>query len=362
MIKDCLLDYNLSQLADRLAQYQLKSYQISQIYQWLIKGVDFLQMTNLPKALREQLANDYDSASVRVIKTLTSTDSTTKYLMQLRDDNVIECVVMKYKYGNTLCISTQVGCRMGCAFCASTLGGLVRNLSAGEMLGQVVVANKLHHSAQSRGITNIVLMGSGEPLDNYDNVLSFLTLVNAQEGLNISMRNISLSTCGLVPQINKLAECRLGVNLTISLHSAFDDSRRKIMPIANKYSISQIINSAKYYFECTGRRVIFEYTLIEGVNDRREDALQLARLLSGMSAHVNLIRLNQVKERHLTATTTDKAKEFLALLEQLHLSATLRRSMGGDIAGACGQLRYSYINTNADRNTDNNGDSDNNNS
>ena len=251
---------------------------------------------------------------------------------------------MNYKYGNTLCVSTQIGCRMGCKFCASTLNGLVRNLTAGEILAQVITANA-ENAAQNekRAVTNIVLMGSGEPFDNFDNVVGFLKLVNSPEGLGVSYRNISLSTCGLVPEMYRFADLRLPVNLTVSLHSPIDEKRREIMPIANKYSVKEIINAARYYFEQTGRRVIFEYTLIEGQNDTEKDARNLAGVLKGFPAHVNLIRLNPVRERNLSATKNNQAQKFLGMLESLGISATIRRQMGVDINGACGQLRNDYL-------------------
>ncbi|MEG2159489.1 MAG: 23S rRNA (adenine(2503)-C(2))-methyltransferase RlmN, partial [Clostridia bacterium] len=271
-------------------------------------------------------------------------DGTIKLLYRLHDGNLIEGVLMNYKYGNTLCVSTQVGCRMGCKFCASTLGGLVRNLSAGEILGQVVAVNRyLGGDLENRKITNIVLMGSGEPLDNFDNVIKFLYLVNDVSGLNISMRNISLSTCGIAPKIDELAKLNLQINLTISLHSADQVKREEIMPIARAYSLETLMISVRNYFEATKRRVIFEYTLIDDANDSYSDALKLANLTRNISAHINLIRLNPVKETKMRGTSDIKAKKFLEYLTNLNVSATLRRQMGVDIEGACGQLRQRYI-------------------
>ncbi|MDE7264840.1 MAG: radical SAM protein, partial [Clostridia bacterium] len=249
----------------------------------------------------------------------------------------------KYKYGNTQCVSTQVGCRMGCKFCASTLGGLVRNLTSGEILAQVLTVNALHANGKQRGVTNIVLMGSGEPLDNYENVVSFLKNVSAEGGVNISPRNISLSTCGLVPKIYALADEGLPVNLTVSLHQTTDGGRARTMPIAKKYSIDEILKACEYYFEKTGRRYIFEYSLIAGENCANHDAQNLIRLLKGKPCHVNLIRLNEVEERGLKSVSDKQAYAFMQTLIDGGLSASVRRSLGSDIAGACGQLRVSYL-------------------
>jgi 23S rRNA (adenine2503-C2)-methyltransferase len=339
-----LLDMSKAELTDFLTEkYNLKPYVASQVFAWLNKGADFEQMTNVSKEVRARLAADCVAQCITIHKTLTSTiDGTKKFLFRLSDGNIIEGVLMSYKYGNTICVSTQVGCRMGCAFCASTLGGLVRNLTAGEILGQVVAVNALG-DGKERFVTNIVLMGSGEPLDNYGNVTKFLQLVTSADGLNISQRNISLSTCGLVPEMLQLAEKHSGVNLIISLHNANQEAREQIMPIAKRYSVPEVVAAARTYFEKTGRRVIFEYTLIDGQNDSYSDALRLASTLTNMSAHVNLIRLNPVKETRLRATTDATAKKFLSYLEKLNISATLRRQMGTDINGACGQLRRDFV-------------------
>ena len=251
---------------------------------------------------------------------------------------------MPHKYGNTLCISTQVGCRMGCKFCASTLNGLVRNLTAGEMLGEVLATNVRHGGTlKERKVTNIVLMGSGEPLDTYDNVVKFLNLVSEPNGIGISPRNISLSTCGLADKIRDLADSGLPVVLTISLHASSDEVRESLMPINKRYKINEVLNAAKYYFEKTGRRIIFEYSLIEGQNSSKKEAISLAHLLHGLNAHVNLMNLNPVKERKLSGTDSNTIKEFMETLSKLGISNTLRHSMGNDIKGACGQLRASYL-------------------
>ena len=339
-----LQDYNLNELTEFLtANYNVKPFVAKQIFGWLNKSVDFDGMTNVSKSLREQLKQNCVAVSAKIVQTLTSKiDGTQKFLFELYDGNVIEGVLMKYKYGNTLCVSSQVGCRMGCKFCASTLGGLVRNLSAGEILGQVLSVNALG-DGQNRYVTNIVLMGSGEPLDNFDNVIKFLHLVTSEQGINISSRNISLSTCGVVPKMKELAEMDFSLNLTLSLHNAFDEQRKQIMPITNAYSVEEAVSACKYYFEKTGRRVIVEYTLIDGQNDSYSHALKLASLLRGISVHVNVIALNPVKETGLKGTSESTLKKFLQHLEKLGVSATRRRTMGQDIEGACGQLRRRYL-------------------
>ncbi|MCM1289081.1 MAG: 23S rRNA (adenine(2503)-C(2))-methyltransferase RlmN [Corallococcus sp.] len=340
-----LHDFTLEELTQFItANYEVKPFVAKQIFGWLTKNVDFDGMTNVPKNLREALLQDGCIAvSARIIQTKTSMDGTQKFLFQLYDGNIVEGVLMRYKYGNTLCVSTQVGCRMGCKFCASTLGGLIRNLSAGEILGQVLAANALDTDGKSRYVTNIVLMGSGEPLDNFDNVTKFLRLVSSPQGINVSERNISLSTCGLVPQIRNLADMGFSVNLTLSLHNPSTAERKQIMPITNAYSVQEAMDACRYYFNKTGRRVIFEYTLIDGQNDSYSHALKLASLLSGMSAHVNVISLNPVKETYLKGTSERNLQKFLQYLQKLGVSATRRRTMGQDIEGACGQLRRRFI-------------------
>lgn len=327
--------------------FGVKPFVANQLYSWLMKGVDFDGMTNLSKVFRTQL-KDFGcvAVSARIIKTLTSSiDGTQKFLFQLHDGNVVEGVLMRYKYGNTLCVSCQVGCRMGCKFCASTLGGLVRNLSAGEILGEVLSVNALG-SDNERYVTNVVMMGSGEPLDNFENVTKFLQLVSAPEGINVSERNISLSTCGIVPKMRQLADEGHSINLTLSLHNPDNEERKQIMPITNAYAVSEAVEACKYYFEKTGRRVIVEYTLIGGQNDTYAHALKLASLLRGMSVHVNVIALNPVKETGLKGTSEKILKKFLGYLEKLGISATRRRTMGQDVEGACGQLRRRYLEEN----------------
>ncbi|HPG92538.1 MAG TPA: 23S rRNA (adenine(2503)-C(2))-methyltransferase RlmN [Clostridia bacterium] len=337
-----LLDYDLNTLEKELAPFGQPKYVAKQIFGWINKGRDFDEMTNVSKDFRERLKQDFYAVGVTVEKKLTSKDGTVKYLFRLNDNNFIESVLMSYKYGRTLCVSTQVGCRMGCTFCASGIGGLVRNLTAGEILSQIVAVNR-DFDDEKRAVTNVVLMGSGEPLDNYDNVIAFLRLVNSADGLNISYRNISLSTSGIVPNMYKLADENMPINLTVSLHSATQQKREEIMPIARKYSIDDIIAAAKNYFEKTGRRVIFEYTLIDGVNDSFVDAEKLSKLVRGMSAHINLIRLNPVTESAHKPASSKNAYAFAEKLTSLGASATVRRQMGVDIDGACGQLRQRHI-------------------
>lgn len=344
-MKTCLLDYSLEQLKGVVSEMGEKPFRAGQIYKALHNGLTFSQMTNLSLDLRQKLNDNYIDIPLKIIKSIKSVDGTEKFLYALNDGNVIEGVLMKYKYGATLCVSTQVGCRMNCAFCASGLNGLIRNLTSGEILGQVIVANKYlgGELGDKRKIINVVLMGSGEPLDNYDNTVKFLQTVSSAEGINISARNISLSTCGLVKKMLDLANEGLPINLTVSLHSPFDEERKKIMPVAKKYTINQIVEACQHYFDKTGRRYIFEYVLIRGNNDTKAHAEALINLLKGKPCHINLIRLNEVKEKGLQSVTDKDAYKFLGLLEKGGLSATLRRRMGADIDGACGQLRRRYL-------------------
>ena len=333
-----LLDFVVGELGE-------SKFRAKQIREWLNRGADISEMTNLSGALREKLGAVAVANPIKIIESFKSKiDETEKFLYELWDGNIIEGVVMRYHHGDTLCVSTQVGCRMGCAFCASTLDGRVRNLSAGEILGQVVAANRhIKKSDESRRIHNIVLMGSGEPLDNYDNVVKFLRLVNSDEGLNISIRNISLSTCGLVNRMDDFTNEGLPVTLSLSLHAPNNDIRLKIMPVANAYDFDHVLAAAKRYSEKTGRRIIIEYALIKNVNCEVRHAEELARRLKGMRCHVNLIPLNEVKERKLEAPTKQDVAAFLKRLELKNVSATIRREMGADIDGACGQLRRKYL-------------------
>ena len=325
-------------VVDELGESKFRAKQISE---WLVRGAEIEDMTNLSARLRERLGEVAVANPVRILESYKSKiDETEKFLYALRDGNLIEGVVMRYHHGDTLCVSTQVGCRMGCAFCASTLDGRVRNLTAGEILGQVICANgHIKQQDPERRIHNIVLMGSGEPLDNYDNVVKFLRLVNDPKGLNISLRNVSLSTCGLVRKMYDFAAEGLPVTLSLSLHAPNDEIRQKIMPVAHAYPIREVLDACRYYVEKTGRRVIFEYALIRNVNCDLKHAEELARRLRGLQCHVNLIPLNDVKERNLEAPTKQEVAAFQRRLELKNISATVRREMGADIDGACGQLR-----------------------
>ena len=320
-------------------------FRARQIRDWLNRGADIDGMTNLSAALRARLSEIAVANPVRIQESFRSKiDETEKFLYALPDGNLIEGVLMRYHHGDTLCVSTQVGCRMGCAFCASTLEGRVRDLTAGEILGQVAAVNRrIQAGDPERRVHNIVLMGSGEPLDNYDNVVKFLRLVNAPDGLNISLRNISLSTCGLVPRMYDFAKEGLPVTLSLSLHAPNDEIRRRIMPVANAYPMGDVLAACRRYVEVTGRRVIFEYALIKDVNSDVRHAEELARRLRGLQCHVNLIPLNDVKERHLEAPDRRTVEAFLKRLELKRISATVRREMGADIEGACGQLRRKVL-------------------
>ena len=314
-----------------------------QIFRWIHQGAEFGEMTNLSKEMRENLEQTAIVQPVHVrLKRESPLDGTVKLLYELRDGNCVEGVLMRYKYGVSLCISTQVGCRMGCRFCASTLEGRVRDLTAGEMLGEILCANRLLEEKDIR-VSHVVLMGSGEPLDNYGNVVRFLRLMKEEEGIQLSLRNISLSTCGIVPKMYDLAEEGLPVTLCVSLHAPTDEIRRQTMPIANTWVIAEILEACRNYIRKTGRRVIFEYALSDGLNAEKEHAEQLSRLLRGMQCHVNLIPLNVVRERDMKGIDEKKVQEFLKVLQDNHISATRRREMGDDIEGACGQLRRKVI-------------------
>ncbi len=338
-------DFSLQELQDLMLSFGEQKFRAKQILDNINLGKKITDFSNISKSLKEKLLAEYEDIPLKIHTIQESKDGTKKFAYELWDGNIIEGVLMSYKYGNTLCVSTQVGCRMGCKFCASTLNGLARNLSAGEILSQVLVVNNYLGGkvGKNREITNIVLMGSGEPLDNYDNVIKFLHLVSSPDGLNVSPRNISLSTCGIVPNIYRLADEKLQVILTISLHAPNDELRKTIMPIANKYSVNQIVDAAKNYFNKTGRRVVFEYALIDGVNNTVECANELASLVKGFPTHVNLIPLNEVKERDLKTVTHKKAEQFADLLKKHKVSVTIRRTIADDIDGACGQLRNKII-------------------
>lgn len=336
------LDLSKGQVVEYVKSLGFPAFRGEQVFDGMIQGKTLDEISNIPKDLKEKIKTEYPH--FEIVRKLESKDGTIKYVFKLFDGEIVECVFMKYKYGNTLCVSTQVGCRMGCKFCASGLHGLKRNLSAGEILSEVILANRDNGgNKKTRAVTNIVLMGSGEPLDNYDNVTKFFKLVSDENSLNVSERNISLSTCGIVPNIKKLADDDFQVTLTISLHAPNDEIRKKTMPIANRYSIAEIIDACKYYFNKTHRRIIFEYTLIKDVNDSDKCAEELAERLKGFPAHVNIIPLNYVKERNLKSPSSKDAYVFLGKLEKLGLSATVRRTLGSDIGGACGQLRNSIL-------------------
>lgn len=337
-----LSDLSKLEMREYVKGLGLPEFRGNQIFDAIYNAKALEEVSNIPKTVLSAIEKDYPS--YQIFKKLESKDGTKKYVIKYDDGEIVESVLMQYKYGNTICVSTQVGCRMGCKFCASGLHGLKRNLSAGEILGQVLSVNRdLGGGLKERKITNIVLMGSGEPLDNYENVTKFLRLVSAEEGLNISQRNISLSTCGLVDNIYRLADDGFSITLTISLHAPNDAIRKQTMPIANKHSISEILKACQYYIDKTGRRVAIEYTLIKGVNDSKAHAEELIKLLKGKLCHVNVIPLNYVKERGLLGSTRKEAYQFVGLLERGGLSATVRRTMGEDIAGACGQLRNEIL-------------------
>ena len=348
-MKKILQDLSYAELEGLVLALGEKKFRAKQLYEGLMQGKAISEISSLSKPFKERLCEEYEDRPVRIKEVFHSADGTEKYLFEYADGNLVEGVLMKYKYGYTQCVSTQVGCRMDCKFCASTLGGLIRNLTSGEILSQILVVNALHkkdvagQGKEARAVTNVVLMGSGEPLDNYDEVLAFLRNVTAEGGLCISARNISLSTCGILPKMYKLADEGLPLNLTVSLHATDDEARARTMPVAKAYKIAEILKACEYYFKKTGRRYYFEYTLIEGENCDEEHAKALIELLKGKPCHVNLIRLNEVKERSLKATGDKQAYRFLGMLEKGGLSATLRRQIGVDIGGACGQLRAQYI-------------------
>ncbi len=331
------------EMADWLRSAGEKPFRAGQIFSWLARGRSFDEMTDLSLSLRQKLKEGCVDTAVKIVsERVSALDGTRKLLFEMRDGNCVEGVLMRYHYGCTLCISTQVGCRMGCRFCASTLDGRVRDLTAAEMLGEVTAVNRLLE-ADGSGVRNIVLMGSGEPLDNYDEVVRFLRLVGNEKGVNIGMRRISLSTCGLVPGILRFSQEQLPVTLSISLHAPSDEIRKKLMPIALRYSIREVLDACRVYLEKTGRRIIFEYALIDGVNSGREHAAMLADLVRGMQCHVNVIPLNDVPERDLRGVSEKQVSDFLEVLASKHISATRRREMGDDIEGACGQLRKKFL-------------------
>ncbi|MBQ2928546.1 MAG: 23S rRNA (adenine(2503)-C(2))-methyltransferase RlmN [Oscillospiraceae bacterium] len=316
------------------------AFRAKQVFTWLHKGVrSYEEMTNLPKGLRDILSEKYPICPPKVVRKQESKrDGTIKYLWELADGNCVETVLMRYNYGNTVCISTEVGCRMGCAFCASTIGGLVRRLEPYEMLDEVLFTQL----DSGLPVSRIVLMGIGEPLDNFDNVMRFLELVNSPDGMNISMRHISLSTCGLIPKIDELAQKKLQISLAISLHGPNNEIRNKVMPVNKAYPMEQLLDACRRYYAATSRRLHFEYAMIDGVNDREEDARELLRRMKGLPAHFNLIPLNHVEESPLKPSSKAAVARFQKILEDGGITATVRRTLGGDIDASCGQLRRKY--------------------
>lgn len=342
MDKQDIISYGINELKDYLTSVGEKPFRAVQIHEWLHKklAVSFQEMTNISNGLREKLNNDFYIETLDIIKVLTSkTDGTQKFLFRLRDGNVIESVLMKYKHGNSVCISTQAGCRMGCKFCASTLDGLVRNLTSSEMLAEVYHIQRF----SKERVSNIVLMGSGEPMDNFDNVIKFIKDISDENSLHISQRNITISSCGIVEKIKEMADMKLQVTLAISLHAADNDTRKSLMPIAYKYTIDEVLEVCRYYFKMTGRRISFEYSLVAGVNDNIKEADKLVHIIKGMNCHVNLIPVNPIKERDYKKSDRINTELFKNHLEKNGINVTIRREMGADIQGACGQLRKSFI-------------------
>ena len=335
-----LKSQTLPELTATLKELGQPAFRGKQVYTWLHKGVrSYEEMTNLPKGLRDLLAEKFPIYPPEVVRKQESQkDGTIKYLWRLHDGNCVETVLMRYNYGNTVCISTEVGCRMGCAFCASTIGGLVRRLEPYEMLDEVLFTQL----DSGLPVSRVVLMGIGEPLDNFDNVMRFLELVNSEEGMNISMRHISLSTCGLVPKIDELAKRKLQISLAISLHGPNDEIRNRIMPVNKAYPSEELLQACRRYFDATGRRIHFEYAMIDGVNDREADAKELLRRLKGLPAHFNLIPLNHVEESLLKPSSKAAVAKFQKILEDGGITATVRRTLGSDIDASCGQLRRKY--------------------
>lgn len=342
-----VLSLTLGELEQWMEQTGQKKFRAKQIYEWLHvrHARSFDEMTNLPKALREELAAKCRIPALDAVEVLTSqTDGTQKFLFALEDGNVIESVLMRYHYGLSACISSQVGCRMGCRFCASTIGGCIRNLSAGEMIGQV---RKMAEIAGER-IGHVVIMGSGEPLDNYENLVRFLRIMGDPDGERLSLRDITVSTCGIVPNIRRLAGEGLPVTLALSLHAPSQEKRLRLMPIAKKYPLSDVMDAMRDYYERTGRRITFEYSCVEGENTSPQDAQMLADLVQGMNCHINLIPVNPVTERSYARPDRQGMEAFRRKLEKRGISVTIRREMGRDINGACGQLRRSYLNSSGD--------------
>ena len=337
-----LKSLTLEELKDELKEGGFPAYRAGQLYRWLHVQLaeDPEEMTNLPAKLKQFLSENYTMTRLQVAdRQISRLDGTQKFLFQLPDGETIESVFMKYKFGNSVCVSSQVGCRMGCRFCASTLDGLRRNLLPGEILEEIYTIHRL----TGEKISHVVVMGTGEPLDNYENLLKFLRMLTDENGQNLSMRNVTVSTCGIVPRIYDLAREKLSITLALSLHATTDERRREIMPIANTYTISECMAACRYYFEETGRRVTFEYSLIKGVNDSLRDAKELAALAGSISAHINLIPVNPVRERNYEQPDLSAVQAFRAKLEKHGINVSIRRVLGRDIDGACGQLRHRHI-------------------
>ena len=337
-----LKSMTLPELTETVAALGYPAFRAKQIYQWLhVKLVrSYREMTNVPAAMIEQLEREYPLTTVKVAdRQVSALDGTEKFLMSMPDGALVECVLMKYKFGNSVCVSSQVGCRMGCRFCASTLDGLSRNLAPSEILEQVYEIRRL----TGERVSHVVVMGTGEPFDNYDNVVRFIRLLTDEKGLNISQRNVTVSTCGIVPRIRDFAGEDLSVTLALSLHAPTDEKRREIMPIAKRYTIAELMDACRYYYEKTGRQVTFEYSLIRDVNDHHEEAQKLAALARPLHAHVNLIPVNPVKERDYRRTDDQGVRAFQKKLEKRGVNVSIRRVLGRDIDGACGQLRHRHL-------------------
>lgn len=339
-----LLDLSLEEFKKWMKENKEKEFRAKQVLDWVYKGIyNFEDMKNVPKNTISKLQSNFYISVPSVVEKYVSKDkSTVKFLFKYIDGNIIEAVVMKYKHGNTICVSTQVGCKMGCKFCASTIGGIIRSLSHGEIIGQILRAQE----QIGEKISNIVMMGSGEPLDNYNNSLEFIKFINAEYGLNIGQRHITLSTCGIVPKIKELAEENLQITLAISLHAPNDKIRKETMPIASVYSIKELMDACKYYINKTNRRITFEYALVDDLNDKKVHAEELSTLLKGMLCHVNLIPINKIDEKNFKSSSTNRIKNFSNILLKNGIQTTIRREMGSDINAACGQLRRRYVKNN----------------
>lgn len=341
MEKIDIKNLTLEQLEQEIINMGEAKFRAKQIFSWLHqKNVcSFEEMSNISKDFKQKLNDKFKITEIEIVdKLVSSVDKTNKYLFKLENNHIIESVLMKYSYGNAVCISSQVGCRMGCTFCASTLEGLERNLTTAEMVSQIY---KIQQDSKEK-IRSIVLMGSGEPFDNFDNFLKFIEIINHKDGLNIGQRHITVSTCGIVPKIYELADKKLQINLALSLHAPTDEKRRNIMPIAKKYTVKEIVDACKYFAETTKRRVTYEYALIAGVNDTEEDAKEIIKLLKGSLAHINLIPVNDVKERNYVKSSKENIRKFADTLIKAGIETTVRRELGSDINAACGQLRRSY--------------------